>query len=104
MPGVMPQPQGARRRPGAVGGAAARVAMPGRASSRPEAGEGPYQVGQEVEVAIEEVESVRHRMVLRLYYAWGLKWNDVAVRMHYDRTHCLRLRDEALVMLDISRE
>jgi tRNA/tmRNA/rRNA uracil-C5-methylase (TrmA/RlmC/RlmD family) len=55
MSSVMPQPQGARRRPGAVGGAAARVATPGRASSRPETNDGPYQVGQEIEVAIEDV-------------------------------------------------
>ena len=55
MPGVMPQPQGARQRPGAVGGAAARVATPGRGSSRPATSDSPYQVGQEIEVAIEDV-------------------------------------------------
>ena len=51
MPGVMPQQQGARQRPGALGGAAARAVTSGQA--RP--GEPPYQVGAEIEVAIEGV-------------------------------------------------
>ena len=55
MPGVVPQAQGGRQRPGAVGGVAARPATSRRASSRAEAGDGPYQVGQDLEVAIEDV-------------------------------------------------
>ena len=55
MPGVVPQAHGGRQRPGAVGGVASRPATSGRASSSAEAGDGPYQVGQDVEVAIEDV-------------------------------------------------
>jgi tRNA/tmRNA/rRNA uracil-C5-methylase (TrmA/RlmC/RlmD family) len=74
MPGVVPPAQGgyppARRRPGSVGGVATRTAKTGtEASSSRERGtqagtvagrdvpleDGPYRVGQDVEVAIEDV-------------------------------------------------
>jgi tRNA/tmRNA/rRNA uracil-C5-methylase (TrmA/RlmC/RlmD family) len=55
MPGVVPQAQGGRQRPGAVGGVTSRPATSGRASTPAEPSDAPYQVGQDVEVAIEDV-------------------------------------------------
>ena len=55
MPGVVPQAQGGRQRPGAVGGVTSRPATSGRASTPDELADAPYQVGQDVEVAIEDV-------------------------------------------------
>jgi tRNA/tmRNA/rRNA uracil-C5-methylase (TrmA/RlmC/RlmD family) len=55
MPGVVPQAQGGRQRPGAVGGVAARPAASGRAPSAAGQSDAPYQVGQDIEVAIEDV-------------------------------------------------
>jgi tRNA/tmRNA/rRNA uracil-C5-methylase (TrmA/RlmC/RlmD family) len=55
MPGVVPRAQGGRQRPGAVGGVAPRAATAGRTPSREEPDARPYAVGQEIEVAIEDV-------------------------------------------------
>src|SRR5689334_4739859 len=55
MPGVVPQAQSGRQRPGAVGGVASRPAASVRAPSPAEPGDAPYQVGQDIEVAIEDV-------------------------------------------------
>src|ERR1700728_2628967 len=55
MPGVVPQAQGRRSQPGAVGGVAARAATSRPEPADQERTDGPYQVGQDVEVTIEDV-------------------------------------------------
>jgi tRNA/tmRNA/rRNA uracil-C5-methylase (TrmA/RlmC/RlmD family) len=55
MPGVVPQAQGRRSQPGAVGGVAARAATSRPEPADQERADGPYQVGQDVEVTIEDV-------------------------------------------------
>ncbi len=72
MPGVVPPARGRQRRPGAVGGVAPQAARPGAAARAGRPAEGaaggqetreataprqqqPFQVGQEIEVAIEDV-------------------------------------------------
>ena len=50
--------------------------------------------------AIEALEPIQRR-VMRMRYMQGLKWEDIAKKMHYSDFHCRRIRKAALKHLGI---
>ena len=57
----------------------------------------------EVEAAINALPGGRHREVMRLRYLNGMSWSRIAERLHYDKRHVLRLRAEAIKMIQEKR-
>ena len=54
------------------------------------------RVKREVREAIETVEDMHQREVLELRYRNYMRWEEIAVAMHYDIRHVYRLHGEAL--------
>ena len=55
-----------------------------------------------VEQAIAKLPA-RYQPILRLYYVDGLTWDGVADEVGYASSSCRRLRDEALILLEIAK-
>ena len=59
---------------------------------------------QELTALIAQLPDSNHRGVLTLRYVYGLKWEQVARRMHYSSRHLHRLHQQALEELARCRE
>lgn len=51
---------------------------------------------EQIDLAIRRMENPDEQMVLRLRYLWGLKWEEVAVKMSYSWKQIHRLHSSAL--------
>lgn len=51
---------------------------------------------EQIDLAIRRMENPDERRVLRLRYLWGLKWEEVAVKMNYSWKQIHRLHGSAL--------
>jgi DNA-directed RNA polymerase specialized sigma24 family protein len=54
------------------------------------------QVKREIREAIDQVEDKRYRELLEMRYLSGFTFEQIAVAMHYDWRHVMRLHGEAL--------